>query len=73
MSNMLKRISLINSTSITATGKKTILRFKKKVKFQRKRIISWTKLILWKIYCILYLIMQNLHIIFSFRNKDRLN
>ena len=34
---MLKRIRLINSTSITATGKKTILRFKKKSEISKEK------------------------------------
>ena len=34
---MLKRSSLINSTTITATGKKTILRLKKKSEISKEK------------------------------------
>ena len=56
---MLKRSSLINSTTITATGKKTILRLKKEREISKEKKLD--KIDSLENLLHLYLIMQNLH------------
>lgn len=71
MTNMFKINSLINSTTVSATGKqnkrKNLKCKKKKSEISEEKNYKLDKIILQICYPILYLNMQNLHIIFFFR------